>query len=62
MSKFNPTITAYLVSYIIFNWVSILVKVEHISYIMGTRDFPDICTCPRVTYYIQCISYKRENA
>jgi len=49
MAKFNPTITAYLVPYIIewhenffCYWVSLLAKVEHISYTMGTRALPDI--------------------
>jgi len=52
MEKFNPTITAYLVPYIIEGydnknfcyWVNLLLKVEHISYTMGTRALPDICT------------------
>jgi len=52
MEKFNPTITAYLVPYIwegcsnktICYWASLLLKVEHISYTMGTHALPDICT------------------
>jgi len=50
MAKFNPTITAYLVPYTTKGhdnkkfcyWVSLLLKVEHISY---TMSMPDIyCT------------------
>jgi len=46
MAKFNPTITAYLVPCITEGydncyWVSILLKVEHIS---GTHALPDIYT------------------
>jgi len=52
MEKFKPTITAYLDPYIkeghdnkiISYWVSLLLKVEHISYTMGTRTLPDIYT------------------
>jgi len=47
MAKFNPTITAYLVPYIIEGygnnkfcyWVSLLLKVKHISCTMGTRAY-----------------------
>jgi len=47
MANFNPTITAYLVPYIregyeFCHWVSLLLKVEHISYTMSTRALPDI--------------------
>jgi len=50
MAKFNPTITAYLLPYIIEEYdnknfcyrVSLLLKVERISYTMGTRALPDI--------------------
>jgi len=57
--KFNPTLTTYLFSkrMTIKNcyWVSLLLKVEHISYkvehisyTMGTRALPNIIhTCPR---------------
>jgi len=43
MAKFNPKITAYLVPYIIVGYDNkILIKVQHISYTMGTRALPDI--------------------
>jgi len=52
MAKFNPTITAYLVPYIIEGYENkkdlllgeSILKVEHISYIMGTHALPDIYT------------------
>jgi len=43
MAKFNPKITASLVPYIIEGYDNkILLKVQHISYTMGTRTLPDI--------------------
>jgi len=56
MAKFNPTITAYLIPYIrelyddnkiFYYWVSLLLKVEHISYIMDARVLPDMYTLAR---------------
>jgi len=52
MAKFNPTITTYLVPYIIEGcdntkfsyWVSLFLKVDYISYTMGTHALPDIYT------------------
>jgi len=73
VAKFNPTITAYLVPYIkevhkknFCYWVSLLFKVEHISYTMGTHALPGIYiyiyiyTCPwtAITYiYKVCMLY-----
>jgi len=50
MAKFNLTITAYLAPYKrggydnkkFCYWVSLLLKVEHISYTIGTCTLPDI--------------------
>jgi len=59
MAKFNPTITAYLVHSLfgsLYNiregygnkkfcyWVSLLLKVEHISYTIGLCALPDMYT------------------
>jgi len=48
MVKFNPKITAYLLpgydNKKICYWMSLLLKVEHISYTMGTCALPDIYT------------------
>jgi len=52
MAKFNSTFTTYLVPYIregydnkkFCYWVSLLLKVEHISYTMDTCALPDIYT------------------
>jgi len=47
MLKFNPTITAHLVSYIREGGIAIqifVLKVEHTSYTMGNRALPDIYT------------------
>jgi len=55
MAKFNSTITAYFVPYItegcdnknFCNLVSLLLKVEHISYTIGANTLPDIYTLAR---------------
>jgi len=52
MAKFNLMITAYLVLYTregyynksFYYWMSLFIKVEHISYTMGIRALPDIYT------------------
>jgi len=66
MAKFIPTITAYLVLYIIEgygNMLCLLLKVEHISYTMGTRALPDIYTLAlRPVALVQVHIYQKKHS